>query len=31
MDFNAGGILAFYNVRTKAPLEPDGNNQSQVD
>ena len=31
MEFNSGGILALPNVHTKAPLEPSGDKQTQVE
>ena len=31
MESNVGGILASYNVHTKAPLEPDGDKWIQVE
>ena len=30
MELNKGGIIASSNVHTKSPLEPDGDNQTQV-
>ena len=30
-DFNEVGILASYNVQIKAPLDPAGDNQTQVE
>ena len=30
-ELNAGGILASYNVHTKAPLEPSGEKKTQVE
>ena len=31
MELNASGTPASYNVHIKAPLEPDGDTQTQVD
>ena len=31
MEMNSGGIIVLPNVHTKAPLEPAGDNQTQVD
>ena len=31
MELNSGRIIALPNVLTKAPLEPDGDNKTQVD
>ena len=30
MELNAGGIISSYNVHAKSPLEPAGENQTQL-